>query len=97
MIIRGICRSEFNVSQDEFIKQDKKHIFITVLDEEKKKIIQHWGTYKPPIVFDRIIVNTKTAVMLDIWHDFHCKLIKYHGIYQNKKYTNFKLKLVKVS
>ncbi len=93
--LQGKCLSEFNLDENEFIRLKKKHLFVTAIPEDIIKIKKHWGTYKAPIIFGRILINSKNPVTLDTNFIFHCKIVKYNGLDKfGKKYTNFKLVLI---
>jgi len=86
MNLSGICYSEFNH------KQDRKHIFLTPDPESLNKVKKHWGSYQPPIVNNRIIINTKKYVELDKPIELHLKIRKYTAFDEKgEKYSNFKL------
>lgn len=86
MNLSGIVKSEFNSLPN------RKHIFLTPEPESLKKVQNHWGQYRPPIVAGRIIINTKKYFEMDKPLELHLRIVKY-TVYEEgqKKYTNFKL------
>lgn len=97
MILSGICKSEFNVNAEDFLKKKRKRIFINVDELSLIKIHTYWGSKRKPIIYDRVMINTKTPVELDKWMYFHVKLKRYTAFEEGEKFTNHKMVLDKVS
>lgn len=97
MILSGICRSEFNVNKELFIKKNIGRIFINVDTETLLKINKHWGNKRKPIIYNRVMINTRTPVELDKWMYFHVKLVRYTAYEGKEKFSNCKMVLDKVS